>query len=473
MLAPARAQNSAGDLAASWADFNHYVLIARPDLAAASAKQLIAGDQYKLLDTVEASDYRDDFGRILERARRTKGLEELADQLAKKIQDAKIARSREGKRIADDILKLSGGTRENLNATARLAAAGQFAAPQFLGTLLNDRASNLHPFVLKAVVSIGQPMIAPLATALPQLPPRAMIQVAQSLADIGYPRALPAIKQVLENPQTDPDARKAVQAAYTRLSAASNLPGDLSAAQLHLRLGQNFYQTATVGGSLPGFDEPKNVGILWEYKPDIGLIAIEVPGKVYGDVLAMRSAHEALTLAPDMEQALVLWLTANLRRENRLGGQPDLSYPSNLREPGYYLKLAGPTRQHAVLERALEDGDVALAFDAINALADTAGASSLVSKTAGSQPLIRALYHADRRVRIRAALVLARARGCNLLLAATVWCVCWLRRFVPRIFVTLWHWHRMVTTLRALPLACVNRVSKSSPQPTWHPLVHN
>ena len=410
MLVPAMAQNAAKDLASAWADFNHYVLIARPDLAAASAQTLLESDQSQLLDVVEASDYRDDFGRTLERAGRTQGVQEAAAQLAKKIQDAKIARSRDAQRIAADIVRLAGGSRENLNATARLAAAGQFAAPQLLATLLDDRQSHLHPFVIKAIVSIGQSMIAPLSAALPQLPPRTMIQTAQALAEIGYPRALPALKQVLESGDTDPNARSAVQAAYTKLATAANIPADLSAAELHLRLGQNFYQTATVGGELPGYDPDQNVGITWEYKPDIGLIAIPVPGKVYGDVLAMRSAQEALNLAPDMEPALILWLASNLRRHNRLGGDADPSYPANLRQPAYYLRLAGPARQHAVLIRALDDGDVALAFEAISALAETAGAASLVSSTSGSQPLVRALYHADRRVRIRAALVLARAR---------------------------------------------------------------
>ncbi len=407
-LPPAMAQQS-GNLATSWADFNHYVLIARPDLAAASAKSLLAADAGQLLDVVEASDYRDDFGRTLDRAGRTQGLQEAAQQLTQKIQEAKIARSRDAKRIAADIQALAGGTRENANATARLAAAGQFAAPQLLSTLLNDRQTNLHPFVIKAMVSIGQPMIAPLSAALPQLPPRSMIQVAQSLAEIGYPRALPALKQVLENPATDAGARAAVQAAFTKLVAAANLPADLSAAELHLRLGQSFYQTATTGGALPGFDPDQQVGILWEYKPDVGLIAIPVPGLIYGDVLAMRSAQEALALSPEMEPAIVLWLTANLRRENRLDGKPDPSYPAHLRAPTYYLKLAGPNRQHAVLARALDDGDVTLAFDAITALAQTAGSASLISGSAGSQPLIRALYHADRRVRISAALVLSRA----------------------------------------------------------------
>ena len=43
-----------------WTDFNHYVLIARPDLAQAAGQNLLDKvDAQQLLDAVEASDYAD------------------------------------------------------------------------------------------------------------------------------------------------------------------------------------------------------------------------------------------------------------------------------------------------------------------------------------------------------------------------------------------------------------------------------
>lgn len=50
-----------------WADFNHYVRIARPDLADAAGSALLEqADAQKILDVVEASEY-DDYEQVLER----------------------------------------------------------------------------------------------------------------------------------------------------------------------------------------------------------------------------------------------------------------------------------------------------------------------------------------------------------------------------------------------------------------------
>jgi len=405
--------------AALWEDFNHYVLIAKPDLALATGQTLLKeADNQTLLATVESSD-RKDWANVLARASKMgqadekfASLVDVAKELDGRIQAARIELSRDPKRIQADIELLAQGQRAYRNATQRLAAAGQYAAPQILSALLDADQSRLHPYILSAMVTIGKPLVAPLSEALPQLDPVPMGQVVQVLAEIGYPQALASMKEVLESPTVDPDARLVVQTAYNSLLSSTRQPADLSAAEWNLGLGQTQYTTATHHNEdLPGYDSTIGSGLVWAYGPKIGLVPVVVPGEIFGDVLAMRSAKRALMLNDQLDPALSLYLMANLRRENRLPeGTVDPSYPGDLQPAGFYALLAGPDRLQDVLARALADGDVELALDAISALADTAGTDALVNRGAARQPLMNALSYPDRRVRFRAAEALAQVR---------------------------------------------------------------
>lgn len=404
----AQAQRTAAQL---WDDFNHYTLIARPDLAAAAGTALLGAAQPgELLDVVEASDFKD-WDRTLERAQKMDEVRDVAAQLAQTIQQARIDRSREDTRIAANIDVLDDGKRAFTEATERLRAAGQYAAPQLLATLLDDAKTAQHPFVLSAIVAIGRPLVYPLSVALPDVPAVTQQQLARALAEIGYPLALPYMKQVIENPKTNASAKQTVQSAYDVIARQVRAPANATAADLFYQLGLNEYDAATRGDKPIGFDAATGKGLVWAYIGEGGLVPTPVPGEIFGDVLALRDAQKALQLSPAMDKALTLWLLANLRRENRLPeGQTDPSYAGHLQPASYYAMLAGPQRQHEVLNRALDDQDTALALDAIAALAATAGPDALVNQSGPIQPLIRAVSYPDRRVRYTAALALANAR---------------------------------------------------------------
>jgi len=394
-----------------WADFNHYVRIARPDLANAAGSALLKqADAQKILDVVEASEY-DDYPQTLERAARIESLQDTVQKLAGQIQSARIKRSREPKRILADIQLLVQGNRPNFNATQRLKAGGQFAAPYLLATLLDEEQQELHSAVLAAMVAVGRPMVYPLSVALNHLEPVQLEQTAQVLAQIGYPQALPYLKEVIETSRANAATISVVQSAFNKLVKAATLSSYDTASDLYFRLGTSQYTKATVGTQLLGADPETKTGQVWEYDREAGLVAIPVPIEVFGDVLAMRSSQQALRLQPQMDSALSLWLMANLRRENRLPeGARDKSYSSSMHPPSFYIEMAGPLRQHDVLDRALNDGDVNLALDAIQALATTSGTEALLNRKGTVQPLLRALAYPDRRVRFNAAFAMTNAQ---------------------------------------------------------------
>lgn len=392
-----------------WADFAHYIRIASPQLAGEAAAELVTVDQGALLDAVEASDYNQP-ANIFQRAAGMEAIADVAAEVQGRLQAARLDRSREADRIAEDITKLNQGQRAFENATQRLAAAGQFAAPQMLAALIDKERTDLHPALSRSMVQIGRPLVAPLSIALPKLGPVAQSQVARVLADIGYPQAMPALKQIVENSSSDPNARQTAQDALNTIARNSRTPADASAADLYLALGDGAYRTATTNpAAVDTYDEQTDTGVVWRYDPKLtvtgepGLVFIAVPGEIIGDVAAMQAAETALSLNADLDAALSLFITANLRRENRLPeGENDRSYSSDRQEPSFYAMVAGPQRLHDVLATALDAQDSALALDAIAALSATASLDAL-------QPLVRGLGYPDRRVRFRSAEALAYA----------------------------------------------------------------
>lgn len=411
-LAPlsATAQQSQKEPADLWADFNHYVLIARPDLAASAGQALLNTKGDVLLDVVEASEYTD-YDKTLLRAAKMERVSSIAKQLERAIQEARIERSRDTERIQRDIEQLAQGQRPFRNAVERLSAAGQYSVPQLLATLEDPKQERLHPYVVSALTLIGRPAVYPLAEALPAIENAVVVsQVALVLGQIGYPQALPYLKEVLEAPSTDPDAARVAQKAFDQIRENAGISGQMTAAELYLALATTQYRATTKGEVLPGYDADQGKGIVWSYSTLVGLTAIPVPGEIYGDVLAMRASKRALELNPNLDLALSQYLMANLRRDNRLpASEQDPSYGGEMRAPQFYAMLAGPSRQQDVLAQALTDHDADLALDAIAALADTAGTAALVSQGDARQPLLQALSYPDRRVRFRAAEALANA----------------------------------------------------------------
>ncbi|QDU33625.1 hypothetical protein KS4_16770 [Poriferisphaera corsica] len=394
-----------------WADFNHYVLIARPDLAQAAGQALLEQvNDATLLKIVEEGDYKN-YEQNLLRAARVADIKDVAQQLDTRIQAARTALSRNADRIAEDIELLAQGQRQYRNAVARLTNAGQYAAPQLLETLRDDTKTNLHPYVVEAMIAVGQPMVTPLTTAITGLDPVTQAQVAQILAEIGYPQAMPQLKEVIENPKTDASAKQVAKIAFEKLANSAGISTELDAANLYFFLGQQQYNLTTKGETLMGYDPSSETGILWQYTDKLGLLATPVPGEIYGDILAMRSAKRALEINNNLDNALSLYLTANLRRENKLAdGAIDPSYGPDMQPASYYGMLAGPDRMHDVLAKAILDRDATLALDAIDILSQTAGTDALVNRGKAVQPLLAALSYPDARVRFSAAVTLANAR---------------------------------------------------------------
>lgn len=401
------------DIADPLGDFNdyiHYTRIAQNDLALAHGKKFLDVElppERLLVIVDDISVYSDSAGKTLERAEKQDGeVGKMAVAIGDKIQKARIALARDNDRIRQAIEMLDGTVRQRLLAQQRLNSAGEYAAPAMVATLTSNepRDRALRPFVIESLVKIGRPVVAPLAEALLDLPAVAKQQTAEVLARIGYPLALPYLKQEIEEDGVDEATKAVLQTAFNTIIDRTGVAPTSTAADLYLALAEDYYAKK---GSLT-LDPEADVNLMWTHENASGLIPLPVPTAVFGDAQSMRAAKRALQLNADMAPAYSLWITANFRRENHLApGQKDPSYPAKMGSAAFYATLAGPMHLHPALHRSLNDEDAELALDIIGALRSTANTKNLINSEGSVQPLIAAMNYPDRRVRYEAAFTLA------------------------------------------------------------------
>jgi hypothetical protein len=391
-----------------WEDFIHYLRIAQLQLARSAGQALLetpVSDEDLLAVVDELAPYRD-YDRTLITAQKMEDeqIVELAAAVQKRVEEARLNLARDPARVRRNIELLDDGLRARINATERLKRAGEYAAPGLLNVLLSgeDEDRVLQPYVQQAMVEVGRPLVGPLTEAFEHLPPIPKQQVAEVLARIGYPAALPFLKAELTRP-IDRETRQVIETAFDRIIERSGVPRTADAATLFLMLGEDYYsrrETLVLEPQAP-------FNLLWTYTPGVGLTYREISTAYFHDVMAMRAARRSLGINRQYAAALSLWLAANFRRENNLGDTEDPSYAPHLNSPHYYATLAGPTHVQPVLSRAIQDGDAELALDAIRALAATATTAERIGQDV--QPVIAAMVYPDRRVRFEAAMALAQS----------------------------------------------------------------
>lgn len=393
--------------AKNWQMFAHFLNVARPDQAKPFAEKLLALDNAAFLAAIEDDSNR--FYRIdtLGKIGIPESLKETWQAIEDKHQAAQIQRSRDADQIRADIQALGGGTTQEYLAIQRLKATGQFAAPYFLEVIQDPTQRKLHARTINAIIEVGNELTYPLAVALPSVDPVTQEYLARVLGDIGYPEALPYLKLVITS-DVGSSVKAACLAAFSQIADSSKVDATGSAAELFTKVGQAKYADGTNNNEILGMDLANEAGIIWKYSSAGGLIPVAVAQRVYADSRAMQDAASALALDPEMADAVTLHLAANLRRENRLGGEKDPGY--QLPNPAtFYLLVSGAPQQKEVLEIGLTDRDPALALDGIEAMAQTVGNNILLGAEDSKAPVLDALFFEDRRVRYTAAITLASA----------------------------------------------------------------
>jgi hypothetical protein len=380
-------------------NFIHYSLIANVEYAEGNAMKLIRNkmsdeDFYKMV--TETRERHERFDRAIGWAMYVTDLEPLAAELETRFEMGRTSLIRNAARLKESISLLNGTVRQRILAEERLEEAGEYAVPLLLESLQNSSDAQTARRVRDMLTQIGRDAVVPLSVALPHLDNNSKLVVIKTLGDIRYPHSAPAIVSVFQDENEPPAVKKAASQALARIGVDETINlSDL----LTVVANQYFDGIDSVIISPVG-----DLNLHWYWHPQNNLDMLDVPQEIYGDVMAMTHASNALSINPKNEIAMGLFVAANLRRDRKLAGKNDLVHGDLPYSPAFYATVFGPHVAQMVLDRALALEDTALALEAITALSETAGAESLLS---GEKPMIRAMYYPDRRVQYESALTLA------------------------------------------------------------------
>jgi len=386
-------------------DFVHFAIIAKPELAAAYGQRLLDsslsdGELAELLEGSSIGLQR--FDEAMARALLRPELEDVAAELGLRIENGRMELARQSHRIDQAIDMLIGTQRERLLGERRLAAAGEYAVPALLRRVTGSRDQRLRVACIGMIRQIGRAAVTPLVVALPMIDAESQRVVCELLGDIRYDHAAPALRELMLSEAAPTSVRDAAGRAYRQL-----LSGELPLSVLYTDLARRYFEDTQSLVAYP-FEATNNV---WRYDTHVGLIGTEVPTVVFGQIMAMRSAARAVEFDPAADDAIALYVAANLRRDRLLPADAeDPIYGDSPYTPEFYATVFGPRIGQRVLSLAIDRRDTPLVRSAIAALSETTGGANLFPESAEvRRPLVEALRYPDRRVQYDAALTLARA----------------------------------------------------------------
>lgn len=400
-----------------FADFMHYARMGRFTAADAYATALLSHPETTPVRVMNAANKDPDSVATLQILIANSTIGANARKVQELIEQGEYEMRKDPQRIQDNIRKLGGDPQQEYFAIRHLAESGEYAIPWMIQTLLDPNQQALWPRVINALPRIGKGAVGPLVEALEMSNDDMRLHVIRALGEIGYPQAVPYLARLVVAADMPESTKSAALAAIGRIAEISGRPQSGTADEQFFQLAEKYYDEDASVRADPRLPEA-NVWY-WDGAQQI-LTPTVVPTRIFGQVMAMRCCEEALRITPDRQEAMALWLAGNIRRESRLGldtesgdpavaGETDATRPQIFPRALYFTQTAGPRYAHLVLQRAVEDGDAAVALGAIAALRTTAGQASLVGTEDYKQPLVQALRFPDPLVRIRAALALAAA----------------------------------------------------------------
>lgn len=388
-------------------NYVHYARTGQFELAEANARQLLDtvdedAEMARLLDEgrVTMERYED----ALRRAQGVPELEEIAAELDQRIESGRLGLARDHDRIEEAIRMITGTQRERLLGRQRLRAAGEYAVPNLLRRITDDRDQGNRIAAENMLREIGRLAVTPLSVALAELGDHAAQRiVCDILGDIGYAHAAPYLIAFSNDETLPQNLRDAARRAVQRLDMPEM---DFNLAEMWTWIGHRYFDDARSLIAYPD-EEQNNV---WRYHDTVGLTPINVPTAIYGRVMAMMASREALALDVNHRDALALFVAANLKRENDLpDGAADPIFGDLDYTPSFYATVFGTQTCLDVLGMAIDAHDTPLVRDAIDALSRTTGGANLFAYGEGRRPLLEAMDYPDRRVQYESALTLARA----------------------------------------------------------------
>jgi len=368
--------------------------IGRPDEAKAYLAKLIAAQPDR--DQLEAIQREYGTGFFMRLARDPQ-MKPEGEQFAKAVEEAAYQAARDPARLRTVIQQLSDPSPNvRLRAVEDLQRAGDAAVPPLLEALADPHRGQEHPRIREGIVELGEPLIDPMLGAL-ETPDQALrLQVLQVLGRFGTGRAMPFLVGPALDANEPESVRRAAAETLTRIVGTA--PSRHEAAQYLFRLVREYLNGASTGPV-----DYQDQTIFWHWDP---ASKTSVPHRYAAAeasrMMAARLSRDLYRLSPESVEIRRLFLLANLTQAKIEAG---LSRPlprGNGTIAAQAVALGAETLED-VLAYAMSNDYVPAAIAAAELLAE-AGEEALVQSTDGQpRPLVQALRHSDRRLRMAAA----------------------------------------------------------------------
>ena len=382
-------------------NFWHYTNIARYDLASAEVRQMLTREPLEVYNALRAeSELRRnklDVNLFLANKSAIPEMHEALTGLITKVNEARRNLAHDPAEIARNIQILNKGPRYHIDGVEHLRLSGEMAVPIMLDDLRDQRMADLHGDILDALQELGREVLNPLVAAtMMGNDPSTLVAVTEVIGRIHNPEAAPYLLRVIQDPNTSESVKTSVVVALAQLGVDPRTPAGSAFYDLAQRY---YYNTASITA-----DNRNPVAYVWTWADDKGLVRAEAPQGTFNDIMAMRSAEQALKLGAH-EDSASLWLAADNKREIDLkpGEKPSDVYSDAPAD--YFNGRMGTRYVNNVLNRALHDQNAGLAMKTIKSLQEMVGPANMSQ----SGPLVDAMNYPDRLVRFEAAMALGSA----------------------------------------------------------------
>jgi len=259
------------------------------------------------------------------------------------------------------------------------------------------------------LTEIGRPVVLPLVAALRTDNTKLKEMIVTVLGEVGYPYALPALKALVEDPETTEGVKAAATCAILKIADEAIL--ETPAKELYLDLAEKYYYD-----KIKVADERHETTDVFDWVAGTGLLYRAAPSRVVNEILASRACIGALEADAGALEAVSLWVSSVMQMEAELGGglarEADPFLPASMPRLDFFARAVGQQHLYKVLDRAIGDRNTPVAVRACQALEKVANEEFLTLYGQGDvgSPLVMALTYPDQRVRFAAAFGLAAIR---------------------------------------------------------------
>jgi CheY-like chemotaxis protein len=363
--------------------------------------------------------------------------DELRDVLKDLLRQARIYQKelrRDPKYLGLLIDKLEKSEEERLVATNELVAVGPMAVPSLVARMNDNRQDDMRVYCRIVLTRMGYRSVIPLIEALNAADERLVASVATVLADIGDPRALPKLKQLLATQKTSDVVRQVVTNTVAAITAKNATSQDASAEQLYFLEALRYFRA----GDIVRDEMVANESLVWRWEEGNAdtaakLTYVRVPRYAWNELIAEQILFAGLqhysantSYQPLLAAVFAAQDTETLRRQ-RIAKErttpvenPDESLDAissrlqALSEIHLRVRMFGAESLYRAVQQAIVSERYDVAVYLMRQLQDANLAKpnqhlpegGLAPEKAGTV-LVAALDHSDKTVRYQAAITLA------------------------------------------------------------------